>query len=128
VTIDISPRLYHYYRFGNNLLGTHHGHRTKMADLPLIMAADRPKDWGETEHRYWMTGHLHSKEVISKDFTGCRVERFCILGPEDAWAYGAGYRSKREMNGLIFHRDFGEAGRNIVSPAMFGGNNGIRQT
>jgi hypothetical protein len=126
VTIDISPRLYHYYRFGKNLLGTHHGHRTKMADLPLVMAADRAEDWGETEHRFWMTGHLHSKEVLAKDFTGCRVERFCILAPEDAWAYGGGYRSKREMNSVIFHREFGEVGRNIVSPAMFDQPNGIR--
>lgn len=127
ITVDISPRLYHYYRFGNVLLGTHHGHRTKMADLPLIMAADRPEDWGETEHRFWMTGHLHSKEVLIKDFTGCRVERFCILAPEDAWAYGGGYRSKREMNAILFHIMHGEVGRNVVSPAMFPQPNGIRE-
>ncbi len=126
ITIDISPRLYHYYRFGNNLLGTHHGHRTKMADLPLVMAADRAKDWGSTEHRFWMTGHLHNKEVLVKDFVGCRVERFCVLATQDAWSHASGYRAKREMNGLIFHREFGEVGRNTVSPAMFGGDNGIK--
>lgn len=127
ITIDVSPRLYHYYRFGDNMIGTHHGHKTKMADLPLIMAADKPQDWGETVHRYWHTGHLHSKEVIAKDFTGCRVERHCILAPEDAWAYGSGYRSKREMSGIIYHRKFGEMGRNTVNPLMFTQPNGIRE-
>lgn len=119
ITIDISPRLYHYYRFGKTLIGTHHGHKTKMPDLPLIMAADRPDDWGQTTHRYWYTGHLHNKEVLVKDFTGCRVERFCVLPPVDAWAHQAGYRSIREMNSILIHREHGEVGRNVVNPAMF---------
>lgn len=117
VTIDMSPMHYHYYRFGNCLLGTHHGHGAKPEKLPLIMATDRRKDWGDTEHRLWMTGHIHHDS--RREYTGCMVESFRVLPPEDAYAHQKGYRSGRDMKGLIFHREFGEVARNTVNPAMF---------
>jgi hypothetical protein len=116
VTVDDSPRLYHYHRFGNVLLGVHHGHGVKMPSLPLIMAADRPEDWGETRHRVWWTGHVHNK--TAQDFSGCSVESFRILPPADAWAHQKGYRPHREMAAVVFHRDFGEVARHKVNPKM----------
>ena len=80
ITVDTAPTHFHYYRFGSNLIGTHHGHgkSAKLADLPQIMANDRPHDWGDTEYRYWFTGHVHHDQV--KDFRGCRVESLRVLG------------------------------------------------
>jgi hypothetical protein len=116
VTVDTSPRHYHYLRFGKNLIGTHHGHGTKMEQLPLIMASDRPDDWGSTEYRYWHTGHVHHDST--KDIQGCLVESHRILAPADAWAANKGYRSKRDMKAIVYHKDFGEVERVKFNPAM----------
>ncbi len=116
ITVDTSPRHFHYYRWGKNLFGVHHGHGVKMEQLPLIMATDRPQDWGETLHRVWMTGHIHHRRVL--DHVGCTVESFRILPPSDAWAANAGHRAKREMQAIVYHSEYGEQSRNIVSPWM----------
>jgi hypothetical protein len=117
VTVDTSPMHYHYYTFGKCMIMTHHGHGPKMQDLPLIMATDRPKDWGETEHRFIWTGHIH--HWSAKDFPGCSVESFRVLPPPDAWAHQKGYRPIRDMRSIILHRTLGERARYIVSPDMF---------
>ncbi|MBS4048179.1 MAG: oxidoreductase [Alphaproteobacteria bacterium] len=116
VTVDTSPRHYHYFRFGKNLVGVHHGHGAKMDKLPLIMATDRSEDWGATQYRYWWTGHVHHDQI--KDYSGCRVESFRVLPPADAYAANAGYRSQRDMKAIILHREYGEIARHIVNPAM----------
>lgn len=116
VTIDTSPKHFHYYRFGNNLIGTHHGHGAKIEQLPGIMSADRRKDWGECQHCYWWTGHVHSKRAW--DFNGCSVESFRILPPADAYAANKGYRSHRSMEAIVFHAEHGEVARHQVNPAM----------
>lgn len=117
VTIDTSPSHYHYYEFGKNLIGTHHGHGAKLDKLPNIMAADRAEAWGRTEHRYWWTGHIHQKSVL--DFAGCSVESFRILAPVDAWAANQGYRPIREMQAIMLHKEHGEVSRYRVNPKMF---------
>lgn len=119
VTIDTLPSHYHYFKFGRNLIGTHHGHGTKMEKLPMIMAADRAKEWGETAHRYWWTGHIHNR--TANDFAGCSVESFRILAPADAWAAQKGYRPIRDMKALVLHAEHGEVARHTVNPDMFKG-------
>ena len=123
VTVDTSPMHFHYYCFGDNLIGTHHGHGTHMKNLPLIMAADRPKEWGAAKHRFWWTGHLHTAKrqvaVDLQDLSGCTVEQFRVLAATDAWAAQRGYRATRSMSSIILHRRYGEVARNTVNPEMF---------
>ena len=116
VSIDPSPRLYHYFSFGANLIGTHHGDKAKMRDLPLIMATDQPEAWGRAKYKYWWTGHVHRDSVV--DVGGVRVESFRVLPPTDAWAYGEGYRSQRSMTATVYHERHGEVIRNTVNPSM----------
>ena len=116
ITVDTSPAHYHYFDFGKCLVGIHHGHGTKMANLPLIMATDRPEQWGAADYRYWWTGHVHIDQM--KDFTGCKVESFRILAPKDAWAAEKGYRAQQDMKAIILHKDYGEVARHIVNPEM----------
>lgn len=123
VTIDTSPAHYHYYRFGKALIGVHHGHGAKMDQLPMIMAADRPEDWGATKYRYWWTGHVHHAKTrnmvtANQDFVGCSAESFKILAPEDAYAAQKGYRSVRDMKAILIHREHGEVARFTFNPAM----------
>lgn len=109
VEVDLSPSLYKFYRFGRVLIGAHHGHGAKSNDLPLLMAADRPEDWGSTEFRHWMCGHIH--HWTAKEHPGVVVETFRTLAGKDAWHAGKGYRSRRDMNCIVFHAKYGEIQR-----------------
>jgi hypothetical protein len=117
IVVDTSPAHYHYFDFGKCLIGVHHGHGTKMTNLPLLMATDRPELWGRTEYRYWWTGHVHHDQM--KEFNGCKVESFRVLAPSDAWASQKGYRAGQDMKSIILHREYGEVARNTVNPSMF---------
>lgn len=112
VEIDTSPAKFHWHRFGANLIGVTHGDTVKAHALPGVMAVDRAKDWGETEHRVWYTGHVHHDSA--KDFPGVTVETFRTLAPKDAWHAAAGYRSAQDMKCDVWHREFGRVNRYIV--------------
>ncbi|MGH0031506.1 MAG: oxidoreductase [Myxococcota bacterium] len=120
VTVDTSPRQFHYHEHGKTLVGVCHGHELgrKLDKLPLLMAQDRPEAWGRTKHRYWLSGHVHHDRVI--DVAGVRIESFRVLPPTDAWADKSGYRSAREMKALLLHAEHGEVQRVSVNPEMFG--------
>lgn len=121
ISIDTSPRHYHHFRFGNVLIASHHGHGTKVENLPLLMATDQPKEWGDTKHRYFYTGHIHHSSKmaqISKDHIGIEVESFRILAPADAWATQKGYRSVSDMKCIVMDSVHGEIARHTVRPAM----------
>ncbi len=105
VIVDTSPAHFHWYRFGKNLIGTHHGHGPKIEKLPGIMAHDRAVDWGECLWRHWITGHVHHKTL--HEFPGCTVRTLRTLAPGDAWHTAEGYRSGREMICEIIHREHG---------------------
>jgi len=116
VFVDVVPSKFWYYKFGKVLIGSAHGDTAKPDKLPQIMASDRAKDWGETEFRYWYTGHIHSRNAI--EFVGCTWESFRNLAPNDSWHAGMGYRSGKDMNCIILHKEFGEVGRNTASLKM----------
>ena len=117
-TVDTSPSHYHYYRFGKCLIGSHHGHGKKMEKLPAVMAVDRREDWGQVEHCWWFTGHVHHEQV--KEYDGCKVMSFGILPPTDAYAHNKGYRSISEMKSFTFHREHGKVTEFVVNPKMLG--------
>lgn len=112
VTIDNSPESYHFYRFGQNLIGTHHGDKAKPIDLLGVMANDRAKDWGETKHRRFYCGHIHHEVV--KEVPGLTVEYMRTLAPADAWHRAQGYRAGRDLRLDVFHREYGMINRFIV--------------
>lgn len=105
VTFDRNPSKFHYYRFGKTLIGVTHGDTVKMKDLPLIMAADRPEDWGATRYRQWFVGHVHHHK--SEEFPGASVEYFRTLAPRDAWHHNAGYRAGRDQQVWTVDREYG---------------------
>ncbi len=111
VEVDLSPAACWYYQFGNVLLGSTHGDTIKGADLPGVMASDEAKAWGETTERRWLVGHVHHQDI--KEYRGATVEYFRTLAPGDAWHRAQGYRSGRDMNCLVFHREDGLSERHI---------------
>ena len=120
LTIDNSPGPYFYYRFGSCLFGFCHGHTAKSDKLGEIMVSDVPEMISETEHRYWMTGHIHHQS--SKENAICIVESFRTLAAKDSWHHGKGYRSGRDMKCIVFHKRYGEDERLTVSHKELAGN------
>lgn len=116
VEVEGTPSGFYYHRYGKNLLGSTHGDGPKLADLPLIMANDRKKDWGETIFRTWHTGHVHHDQV--KEFPGCMVETHRTMAATDAWHSYQGYRSGRDLKSIIYHRDYGEMSRSRCGVEM----------
>lgn len=116
VEVDMSPAAYRYHRFGKVLIGVAHGDKTKPEALGPIMASDQASAWGETQHRYWITGHVHHRRVF--ELPGCLVESFRTLAARDAWTADSGYRSGRDMNCIVMHREHGEIERHRVDVAM----------
>ena len=93
-----------------------HGNGIKPDQLGQIMAVDRAQDWGETVHRYWYTGHVHTRRVF--ELPGVLVESFRTLAAPDAWTASMGYRSGRDMHAVTLHAEHGEVIRQRVDPAM----------
>jgi len=116
VEIDLSPAPAWYFQFGSTLIGSTHGDTLKGADLASIMAADKPKEWGDTKHRFWYVGHVHHHD--SKEYRGCIVEYFRTLAARDAWHQGQGYRSGRDMRCIIIHREHGDIERHRCDIGM----------
>lgn len=109
VQIELSPSVFWYYQFGKVLIGSAHGDTTKAKDMLPIMATDKPKEWGETEYRYWYMGHVHHQDVIEE--RGGVVEYFRTLAARDAWHHGQGYRAGRDMRLIVLHKERGEVER-----------------
>jgi len=119
VEILDKPTVKHYHQFGKVLIGVHHGHTIKMADLPLQMAIDRAKEWHESPYRYWFTGHIHHDS--RKEIGGVLVESFRTLAAADSYGASKGYvRTGRDMKCIVMHKDFGEIERHTVSVEMIG--------
>lgn len=112
VEIDVTPSQFHWYEFGLNLIGVHHGHTTKAQNLPGLMAADQPEAWGRTQFRYWLCGHVHHES--KKEYAGAVVETFRTLAAKDAWHHGQGYRAGRSMVADVYHAKRGRILRHEV--------------
>lgn len=116
VVIDDAVSAYRRFRFGSVLLGMTHGHNSKPEDLASIMATEWPEEWGATRHRYWLTGHIHTRKVW--ECRGAMVESFRTLAARDAWTASMGYSAGRDMQRITYHRDHGEIERQRVDIGM----------
>lgn len=107
VEVCLMPGKFKYLQWGKVLIASTHGDAAKPDDLPELMAADRPQEWGATEYRYWYTGHLHHKRI--QEYRGCIVEVCRTLAGRDAWHTGMGYRAGRDLQMIVHHRNYGES-------------------
>ena len=97
-----------------------------MDRLPGVMAADKAKDWGETEFRYWLTGHIHHDS--KKEFPGVMVESFRTLAARDSYATAGGWRSGRDTKCIVYHKEYGEIERHSVNINMENANEESKET
>jgi hypothetical protein len=115
VTVHDGHGLAWYSRHGSVLLGATHGHTMKPDRMAMMLANDRPEDWGATQFRHFFFGHVHHESA--KEVGPVRVESFSTPAARDAYAAGAGYRSGRALNAITFCARAGEIGRHRVNIA-----------
>jgi len=105
-----------YLPFGRNLFLFNHGDKkAKPQELGEIMLADRPELAGHCLNRYALTGHVHHKNRA--EFRWGWWESFNSLCAQDFWHRGEGYRSKRLVEAITYHREYGEQQRRTLSLA-----------
>lgn len=113
VKVDSDPSRFWWWRFGSTFLGATHGDKTKMQDLPILMAASQPEAWGASKHRHIYTGHIHHKSAV--EVGGVVVESFRSPAAKDAYHAGAGYHSGRSLQAITVHKDHGEISRQTAN-------------
>lgn len=116
LNIGCTSSVFQYFQHGSSFFGVHHGHTCKAEKLPLVMATDKPKEWGSSDYRYWLTGHIHHD--TRKEYSGCSVESFRTLAAKDAYAYSGGYRAGQDSKALVIHKDYGEVERHTINIAQ----------
>jgi hypothetical protein len=108
-----SPNPYWYYAHGKVLIGTCHGDGAKGKDLPAIMANDVRELWGAATDCVWFVGHVHHRD--EKEYRGCDVIYVNTLAAPDYYSHHAGYRSRRRMTAVTYHKDRGEETRHTCN-------------
>ena len=111
MTVDVSPSLFWWYRFGRVQLGATHGHEAKMKAMPGIMAHRQAKDLAAAVHRYVHTFHIHHSSQSKTEHGGVICESWQSPAPQDAWNYGCGFLSGRSLSTVFYDKGRGEIGR-----------------
>lgn len=118
ISVNDNELPYYVYQHGKTMLAFHHGHLSKLGQLPLFFAAQYPEMWGATTKRYVHTGHRHHKD--EKEHPGITVVQHPTLAAKDAYAARGGWLSEREATAMTYHSKFGLVARNTVTPEMLG--------
>lgn len=117
VTIADNLKLIWGHRFGNSLICAMHGDKTRLNNIPSLIAEDFRKEWGATKHTAIYLGHLHHSK--KQEFPGIEVEYFRVLCPKDAWHAGQGYRSRRSLRCDVWHREYGRVTMHEIGIEQF---------
>lgn len=116
VTVIDSPLPYYVWQHGKTMLAFHHGHLKKNEMLPMLLAAQFSKIWGETTKRYAHTGHRH--HVEEKEHSGITVTQHPTLAARDGYAARSGWIAERQVSSITYHREFGKVATNTITPEM----------
>lgn len=116
VTVDDSALPFYVYQHGATMLAFHHGHKVTKGKMQGLFAAQFPKIWGATEHRYAHCGHMHHKD--EKEDAGMEIYQHPTLAARDAYAARGGWIAGRKATAITYHDKYGEAGRVTIGPEM----------
>jgi hypothetical protein len=116
VTVNDSELPFYIYEWGSTLLGFHHGHKVKNEQLPSLFSAQFRAAWGRTERAYIHCGHRHHCD--EKEYNGATVIQHPTIAARDAYAARGGWIAERAVQGITYHKQFGQVGRVFVTPEM----------
>lgn len=112
VTIEDSPAEFWAFKWEQNLVGVHHGHKIKAADAAAALPNIAADLWGPDQYRTVWYGHIH--HAITEHRHGVTTESFRPLIPSNAYSAGLAYKSWREMNAVVLCAEGGEITRHRV--------------
>jgi len=118
VEVDTSMLPYYVHQHGSTMLAFHHGHIRKREQLPLLVAAQFPKEWGSTTKRYAHCGHQHHERV--EEYSGMKVVQHPTLAARDSHSSRGGYISERQTSCITYHSTHGKVGEVVVTPEQVG--------
>lgn len=108
---------YYAMTFGKVMLGFHHGHKRKPAQLPELFMNEFRQMYGNTEYSYLHTGHFHHQE--RKEIGNTVVEMHRTLAARDSHASYGGWHSRAATDVITYHREYGEFGRITIYPEFY---------
>lgn len=118
--VNVIDNEYPYYAYlhGKTMLGFHHGHKMKMAQLQKLFASEpRMREmWGKANYAYIHCGHLHHERVLEDG--GAVIEQHPTLAARDHYASTHGYVSQRGAKCITYHKEAGEVSRITVRPRL----------
>ena len=112
---SLSP--YYVYQWGETMLAFHHGHMKKFQQLPAFFAAEHPKVWGNTRHRYGHSGHYHH-ELEKADVPGMKWLQHPTLAARDSHCVRGAYGQSREAIAITYSKRTGRVGSVNTTPEM----------
>ncbi len=116
LTIDTNPDPYYCVTWGKCCLFYHHGHKRSLNNIDTVFVSKFKKEFGQAEHVYGHTGHLHNLQI--KETNLMLIEQHRTLAAKDAYASRGGYGSGRDSKVITYHKEFGEVSRSIISIDM----------
>ena len=116
VNVDRTPLPYHCYSESNLCLFYAHSHTKKLGALDTVFVSNYKKEFASADHVYGHTGHYHHQ--IKQESNLMILEQHATLSAKDAYAVRGGYSSKRCAVVITYHLQYGEVGRNTISPQM----------
>jgi hypothetical protein len=119
VHVDNSYRETKYHRYGNSLIGFHHGRyggNDAFKRLATTMQNQKPIDWSETYFHEWHMGDKHKQEQWKLrdeiDFQGITFKHMRSLASIDDWETGQNYH--RKIGGQAYLWNFNKGKTHIV--------------
>lgn len=109
---------YYAYLHGEVMLGFHHGHKVKLAQLHKLFASEpRFREmWGKAKNTYIHTGHYHHERVVEDG--GAIAEQHPTLSSRDSYATRGGWVSQRGAKAITYSKTEGEVHRVTVRPRL----------
>lgn len=114
VEVNTHADPFYAHEFGDVALFYHHQHKRRGLDTIPVFVNKFREMYGRTKYHYAHTGDLHHDKVL--EHTLMKVEQHRTLSPQDAYSNNAGFGSGRDAKVITYHADFGEVGRNVISP------------
>jgi len=110
INFDVSIAHRKYYKYGTNLIGSTHGDGAKQQDLGSLMSIEAKQYWGECDHRYYYTHHVHHK--TAKDYINVTVESLRSPSGTDSWHCRNGYTgAPKAVEAFLHHKKHGQVAR-----------------
>ncbi len=117
VTVDKTSKPYYCFEHGQVSLFFHHGHLTKLNNLPFVFASIFREVYGRTKYSYGHAGHYHHAKLIENNMMV--LEQHQTLPPKDRYSSRHGYGADRSGQIVTYNKNKGEVSRIRIRPGNY---------